>query len=252
MHKTPIEWTQSVLGRGYNIDGYYGNQCWDGFAKFCKDYNYSIPHCIYSGGVKDIARLYNEGRYDLSKNFKSVSPYLMEDGDWVVWGASMGGGYGHVAMFRRYNQNGSITVLGQNQGGTNGAFNQINLNPNGIIIVLRPNCYKMEEPKKETKVTWEDTIVKVGDTVKSKGLAFQSIQGNCIKCNALGGLVPLAHVSEYDAGDGKKDNFLKNTKSKIYLDPTVVQAIDKKKSLVMVHGYWVKVKPLLVKKVHYV
>ena len=103
---------------------------------------------------------------------------------------------------------------------------------------------KAEKPKEQ----WVDTVVKIGDTVKTNGLSIQGVSGDCVRCDSLGGYVPLADIEEYDASDGKLDGFLATTKAKIYLKPCVVQDVDTKHDLVKVHGYWVKPKKLLVKK----
>lgn len=38
------EFKNMVLNNAYDIDGYYGAQCWDGFAKFCQYLGYPIFH----------------------------------------------------------------------------------------------------------------------------------------------------------------------------------------------------------------
>lgn len=247
---TAHEFYSKWNGKGVDYDGYYGYQCWDLFAEFCKEAGYSVPHCIYSGGVKDMLQNYNNNNYNMQKNFQSVSVNSMQDGDWVIWGASQGGGYGHVAMFRKYNNSSNIVAFGQNQGGANGKANQINIGTSGVIIVLRPKCY-VTSTKKTNGTKWNlNGIVKVGSTVKSKSCAIQGVVGNCVRCNELGGLVPLAHVSEAsDSKDGNaKDDYLATTAARIYLDPCKVTAIDIPNNLAKVHGYWVKCEPLMVKE----
>lgn len=247
-HEFYLKWN----GKGVDYDGYCGYQCWDLFAEFCHEAGYTVPHCIYSGGVKDMRQNWLNNNYNMQKNFDSVAIDKMQDGDWMIWGSSQGGGYGHVAMFRKYNDSSSVVVLGQNQGGLNGTANQINISTSGTIIVLRPKCYvtKSSTTTTKTKGTWnENGIVKVGSRVKSVSCAIQGIQGNCVKCNALGGLIPLAHISEAsDTKDGKCDNYLATTKARIYLDECTVEAIDQTNDLAKVHGYWVKCKPLMVKE----
>lgn len=249
--KSPHEFYLEWNGKGTNVDGYYGFQCWDLFAQFCKEAGYTIPHCIYSGGVKDIAKLYENGLYDLRKNFTSVAVTSMQDGDWIVWGSSQGGGYGHIAMFRKYNSASNVVVLGQNQGASNGVANQINISTSGVIMVLRPNCYKTQEvPSAPKAEKWNQYgIVYVGSTVKSISLPITGVVGNCVNIPALGGLVPLAHVTEApDSKDGAVDDYLATTNARVYLDPCIVTAIDKKYNRAMVHGYWVNCGPLMVKE----
>lgn len=249
--KSPHEFYLEWNGKGTDVDGYYGFQCWDLFAQFCKEAGYTIPHCIYSGGVKDIKTLYDNGQYNLRKNFTSVGINAMQDGDWMIWGSSQGGGYGHVAMFRKYNSANNVVVLGQNQGARNGVANQISISTAGTIIVLRPNCYKTQsQPSAPKSEKWnQNGRVYVGSVVKSIPLPITGVQGNCVKVPALGGLVPLAHVSEAsDSKDGKVDNYLATTQARAYLDPCTVTAIDVKHNRAMVHGYWVNCEPLMVKE----
>lgn len=99
-------------------------------------------------------------------------------------------------------------------------------------------------------------IVTVGCTVKSGPLSIapfpgtnSCIKGDLVNVPALGGGVPLAHVSEADnTGDGKKDGYLSSEKARVILDPAVVTAVDQAKDLCQIHGYWVKCGPLLVKE----
>lgn len=99
-------------------------------------------------------------------------------------------------------------------------------------------------------------ILKKGDKVSSRACkiavlgntnsAIKSVGGTeCVNVPDLGGLVPLAHISESTlTKDGKCDNYLANTNALVYLDTTTVQAVDVKTNRVMVHGYWVNAGPL--------
>ena len=102
------------------------------------------------------------------------------------------------------------------------------------------------------KITeWKDTVLKVGDTVKTNTLSIKSFKGDSVYIEALGAYMPAKYLTEADASDGKKDQILMNKKAKVYLNPTIVQAVDKTKNLAKVNGVWVKAKPLLVKVVRY-
>lgn len=102
---------------------------------------------------------------------------------------------------------------------------------------------------------YDATLVK-GDKVSSRACkiavlgntnsAIKSVGGTeCVNVPDLGGLVPLAHISESTlTKDGKRDNYLANTNALVYLDTTTVQAVDVKTNRVMVHGYWVNAGPL--------
>ncbi len=114
---------------------------------------------------------------------------------------------------------------------------------------LRPKCYAggipgAAAPKPSGKSWTQNCVLHKGDRTKSVSCAIQGIQGNCVRCDALGGLVPLAHVSEArDTRDGACDNYLATTNARITLDECTVQAV--KPGYAMVHGYWVKAGPLM-------
>lgn len=107
--------------------------------------------------------------------------------------------------------------------------------------------------KPAAKSWTQNCTLKVGEKVRSISCRIapypgtnNAIKDGCVYVPDLGGLVPLAHVSEAkDTGDGRCDNTLQNTKARVFLDETTVQAVDVKKDLVKVHGYWVKAGPLM-------
>lgn len=100
----------------------------------------------------------------------------------------------------------------------------------------------------------QNTTIKVGDKIISVscGIAPWPGTNNCIKGNlvyvpALGGGVPLSDVEEAaDTGDGKKDDYLANSKARVFLLQCTATAVDAAKDLVKLdRGYWVKAGPLM-------
>lgn len=95
-----------------------------------------------------------------------------------------------------------------------------------------------------------DQILTVGSVVTSVAMkignqGLKTINGDtCCYLAELGGWFPIKFVSEYDASDGKKDNYLANTNAKVYVDQCTVEAIDVKNNLTKIHGIWVKPAPL--------
>lgn len=123
---TPQQWYNMTYGQGYNVDGAYGNQCWDYFAYFVKYFGLGLnTHCANSGYVGDLWDLRNT--YGYSKHFEFItSSAKLQNGDWVIWPyGSSSCPWSHVAMY----WNGQ--AVGQNQGGrmyvctTNIAFSQM-------------------------------------------------------------------------------------------------------------------------------
>lgn len=94
-----------------------------------------------------------------------------------------------------------------------------------------------------------DDILTVGSVVTSKPMSIKAVNGSaikyvdgveCVNIPDLGGWFPTKYVSEYDASDGKKDNYLANTNAKVYLDNATVEAIDIPNNLAKIHGIWCK------------
>ena len=79
-----------------------------------------------------------------------------------------------------------------------------------------------------------------------RSTAIKYINGDeCVYIPDLGGYFPTRLVSEYDASDGAKDNYLANVNARVYLDECTVEYTDAKSDMVMIHGIWVNAKPLL-------
>lgn len=98
-----------------------------------------------------------------------------------------------------------------------------------------------------------DQVLSVGSVVTSVamklgsqgGVGYKKINDDgCVYVPDLGGWFPTRYLDEYDASDGKKDNYLANTNAKVVVAKTTVQAVDAKKNLVKIHGIWVDPTPL--------
>lgn len=106
-------------------------------------------------------------------------------------------------------------------------------------------------PKPSTPTSSEpiDQILHVGSYVTSGALNIgdvKNINGDeCVMIKSLGGYFPTRFVSEYDASDGKKDNYLANQKARVYVDRCRVDAVNVKSNLVQIHGIWVNPTPLV-------
>lgn len=125
----------AVINRGYDVDGYYGAQCWDGAALFWLN---AVGRSFSTGGTGaarggwEAARAANAGsEFDLVTDRNAIQP-----GDWLVFGGSQ---WGHVGMAVSGNLGGYVRLLGQNQTGTgNGApFNEINMNLGNFLGAFR-------------------------------------------------------------------------------------------------------------------
>lgn len=106
-------------------------------------------------------------------------------------------------------------------------------------------------PKPSTPTSSEpiDQILHVGSYVTSGALNIgdvKNINGDeCVMIKSLGGYFPTRFVSEYDASDGKKDNYLANQNARVYVDRCKVDSVNVKSNLVQIHGIWVNPTPLI-------
>lgn len=120
---TPIQWYNMTVGKKYDIDGYYGYQCWDYFAYFCRYFNLSmVTHCSLTGYAGDIWKLrLNNGALKYFQFIYNVNE--LRDGDWCFWDR-------HVAMYYKGME------VGQNQNG-NPAVSSIRFIPEGFLGAFR-------------------------------------------------------------------------------------------------------------------
>lgn len=150
MTKTPHDFYKEHIGKAYDIDGWYGAQCWDGAMLYSKWLGYPVFHCGITGYVKDI--WHQRKSNGILNYYKEVQrPY--QDGDILIWNECPECPLSHIAIFRKDNGNGTFIALGQNQGGANGAFTQRSFSYQGVMGGFRPKCYLPPEPKKEIAVT---------------------------------------------------------------------------------------------------
>lgn len=115
------------LGNGYDIDGWYGDQCWDGFAEYCKYLGYPIINCTDSGYAQDLwTQRHSNG---ILNYFDEVE--VMQPGDVAIFDVTPSTPYSHVAIFDSDAGNGYGNFLGQNQGGE-----QKNPNGGGVFNIV--------------------------------------------------------------------------------------------------------------------
>ena len=133
--KTAQEFINDQLGKAVDVDGYYGAQCWDLFAYFCKQAGYPVFSCTTTGYVKDIYK--NRLSSGILNYFNNVS--VMQKGDWCIWDNCAACPSSHIAMFVEDVDGARGKFLGQNQGAS--TANIITLPYAGNLGALRPKCY---------------------------------------------------------------------------------------------------------------
>lgn len=130
----PSKFYNDTIGKNIDIDGFYGAQCWDLFAYYCREEQIPIFNCTITGYVIDIWT--SRGTNDLLLYFDEISLSNIEEGDWVIWGESSDTPNTHIAMFLSDNGNGSGVFLGQNQNGQS-QTSECSIKYNGIATILR-------------------------------------------------------------------------------------------------------------------
>ena len=133
------DFKKAVLGKAFDIDGYYGAQCWDGTMKYMIDLGYKAIHCTTSGYAKDI---WNNRKTNGILNYCNEVT-VMQPGDIAVFREVAGWTpYSHIAIFDHDAGGGYGWFLGQNQGGVNGAFNLCKLPYSATFdTAFRPKCF---------------------------------------------------------------------------------------------------------------
>ncbi|WP_275905065.1 hypothetical protein [[Eubacterium] hominis] len=202
--KSANEFAKERIGKGVDVDGYYGAQCWDLFAYFCQQAGYKVINCTTSLFVKDIWN--NRKTNGALTNFTEVSVKNMQDGDWVIWGDCDVAPTSHIGMFRRYTGNNRAIILGQNQLGVQKAT-EVDMTLNGVIGVLRPNCYKNKCPFKSSgavKPLYNGIRVRTAPSTKKgdTGIVYNADSPNLYYNRIV--LADGWYWAEYDRAKGRK------------------------------------------------
>ena len=77
------DFLKNTYGKYYDIDGYYGAQCWDYFAYLCTVIGSNIINCTSTGYVIDIWN--NRKNNGVLDKFKEVPVSSLQNGDVVVF-----------------------------------------------------------------------------------------------------------------------------------------------------------------------
>lgn len=162
---TPLEFKEYTIGKCWNSDLHYGSQCWDLADIFWQNYagrNFSTCGTGAAKGSWNCKEQNAGNEFDLIYDEQQL-----QTGDWVIFNS---GKYGHVGMAMGNFNNGYISILGQNQGGTacsdgGSATNIINISLNSFIGAFRPKSYVKPNPEPIPISGCIDWHVKKGDTM---------------------------------------------------------------------------------------
>lgn len=153
------EYRASRLGTYRDLDGYYGGQCWDQFADYCRALGVPYPYCTRTGYAGDIwTQRQSNG---MLTYFDEKDRSQVAIGDVCVFRNTPRTPDTHVGTAASGNVNGQVLILGQNQGGN--GINEVWL----PIEDLYPTVFRL----KQKKMSQLDGNVK---PVNDLGLKYQA------------------------------------------------------------------------------
>lgn len=166
---SPITFKGAVLGQCVDVDGAYGSQCFDLANLFWQNY---AGRSISSCGTGAAKGTLNCADANAGEEFTMIyDANQLQPGDWVVF---TNGTWGHIGMAMGTPNNGYITLLGTNQGGSacgggGSSANIINISLANFGGAFRPNAYILPDPEPEPEVPVENSCesytVQEGDTI---------------------------------------------------------------------------------------
>lgn len=102
-------------GQAWDMDGYYGDQCWDLWAKYVISEGLNFDYGCAPDGFAD----YVYKKYDWSgadKYFAKISKSNIQAGDWLFWDKGSSCPLSHVALLVKDNGDGTGLCLTQSKG----------------------------------------------------------------------------------------------------------------------------------------
>lgn len=155
------------LGRAYDVDGYYGAQCWDGYAEYCRYLGVPWSNCTATGYVRDLWEQRHAN--GILNYFTEVS--LMHPGDVAIFKVCGVTPSSHVAIFHSDAGGGYGWFFGQNQGGANGAFNLCKLPYSATYdTAFRPKAYNKSNTTTSSGYSEKQLINEAGVATLTKAV----------------------------------------------------------------------------------
>ena len=141
-----------TINKCWDVDGYYGAQCWDLGALFWMNYTNDgrwLDTCG-TGAAKGAWNCKEKNAGDEFELIYNVSQ--IKTGDWIIFGS---GQWGHVCEAAGPYNGGWVACLGENQGGSEcpgggAATNIVNLSTASFLGAFRPKTYIEPEPTPPT------------------------------------------------------------------------------------------------------
>lgn len=173
MSKSYQEFKNMVLGKAFDVDGWYSAQCWDGYAYYMQYLELNPAWCTSTGYAQDIYT--NMDSNGMKTQFDLV--YNLQPGDIVVFPRSSVLPLSHVAIFDSDAGNGYGNFLGQNQRSTNSSGSAFSIDkiPYSATYhyAFRPKIFaqQQDQPKPQT----EQKPTQKPEKVKDETATFESI-----------------------------------------------------------------------------
>lgn len=174
------QFMDATLNKSYDMDGYYGAQCWDyGDFFWLKQVGRSLSTggtgCARGCWTVASARKANAG-----KEFKLITNKNdLKVGDWAIFN---NGQFGHIGIISKIVKKGATVQLqSQNQGTFRTKVTKVNWSLSTFLGAFR--CTKWAAPAK--KASYTVYKVKKGDTLSSIAKKYKTTWQKLAKANAL-------------------------------------------------------------------
>ena len=201
MTKSYQEFKNNVLGKAFDVDGWYSAQCWDGYAYYMQYLGLKPAWCTTTGYVQDIYT--NMESNGMKEQCDLV--YNLQAGDIVVFPRNSVTPLSHVAIFDSDAGNGYGNFLGQNQtsaDASGSAFSIARLPYSATYYyAFRPKIFTQQsQPKPQPKPEQKPTQKPV--KVKDETATFESLVNGLAVRDFPSTKAELSHrVSELNKGD---------------------------------------------------
>lgn len=203
MAKSYQEFKNMVLGKAFDVDGWYSAQCWDGYAYYMQYLGLNPAWCTSTGYVQDIYT--NMDSNGMKEQCDLV--YNLQAGDIVVFPVNSVTPLSHVAIFDSDAGNGYGNFLGQNQRSANssGSAFSIDKMPYSATYhyAFRPKIFAQQQqqqaqPKPQPEQKPSQKPVKVKDETAT----FESLVNGLGVRDFPSAKAELSHrVAELNKGD---------------------------------------------------
>ena len=203
MTKSYQEFKNMVLGKAFDVDGWYSAQCWDGYAYYMQYLGLKPAWCTSTGYVQDIYT--NMDSNGMKEQCDLV--YNLQAGDIVVFPVCSTTPLSHVAIFDSDAGNGYGNFLGQNQRSANSSGSAFSIDklPYSATYhyAFRPKIFAQQaKPKPQQKPEQKPQATQKPVKVKDESATFESLVNGLAVRDFPSTKAELSHrVAELNKGD---------------------------------------------------